>query len=133
MYDFNGLTDIDFKILAFIKKNNSIHLEKILKKFPDKKYTTKYRLTLLSTYNFNDSPLIKEILIDKNEDNIWDIGESTNIFVITEKGLKVLSDYNNYSNSTKAKEIKTSFIYPILSATVTAIIVSYITNYFILK
>lgn len=133
MYDFNGLTDIDFKILAFIKKNNSIHLEKILKKFPDKKYTTKYRLTLLSTYNFNDSPLIKEIFTDKNEDNIWDIGESTNIFVITEKGLKVLSDYNNYSHSTKAKEIKTSFIYPILSATVTAIIVSYITNYFISK
>lgn len=40
MNEFKNFTDIDFQILNFIKKNDPIHIDKILKKFSNKKYST---------------------------------------------------------------------------------------------
>lgn len=131
---FKNLADIDYEILAFIKKNNPVHLSKILKKFPEKKYTTKYRLNFLSTYSIDETPLIKEEFItNEKEDNYWDIGVSTNVFSITKKGLKLLSDYNLFCKNESTKEIRTLILYPIISAAITAMIVSYITTHIILK
>lgn len=131
MNKFKNFTDIDFQILNFIKKNDPIHIDKILKKFSNKKYSTNYRLDILSSRKVGDIGYIKMNYKDKDESNIYSLGVPTGTLSITKKGLKLLSDYQNDSKGKRIKTFKTSFLYPIISATITAIIVSYLTNLFL--
>lgn len=125
MNEFKNYTDIDFKILNFIIKNNPVHKDKILKKFSKKIFATTLRLKVLK-----ENQLISESFDIENTD-IGDEKVYTGFFSVTEKGLKFISDYQNDKSNESKKIFKSSFLYPFLVSFFTALITSYIANYYI--
>lgn len=125
MNEFKNYTDIDFKILDFIIKNSPVHKDKILKKFSDKKFTAILRVKILAENHF----ISESFYIERTD--IGDEKVFTENFSVTEKRIKLFSDYQNDKSSEGKKMFKQSFLYPILSSITFAIITSFVTNYFI--
>lgn len=96
-----NLTEIDFQILDFIKKHNSVHIKDILLKFPDNKYSTKYKIELLSQQEKHSSGfyyLENTSYIKMNYEHYTNsLGETSlkelDTYYITEKGKVVLQEY----------------------------------------
>ena len=121
------ISNIDLKFLNFIRKREIVHINEILKKFPNKKYSTYHRIDILKK---------NTLILEKFNDTDTTLGierNYTECFSISKKGLKTLSDYNYNIKLEKFKTFKTSFLYPISSAIITSIITAYFTTYFILK
>lgn len=131
------LTTIDYEILEFINRfSQPIHINKILDKFPDNKFSTKYRLKLLNDkekhhsghfYLENTSYITLNYFSYKNEHGIT-YQECLNTYSITEKGKITLQEYKIFIKNEKLKTFKHSFLYPISSAIITAILTAYITT-----
>lgn len=131
------LTVIDYRILKFINKfTNPVHVDKILSKFPDNKFQTKYRLELLNDkekhpsghfYLENTSYITLNYSSYQNEYGIT-YQECLNTYSITEKGKVTLQEYKIFIKNEKLKTFKHSFLYPISSAIITAILTAYITT-----
>lgn len=125
------LTVIDYRILEFINKfTNPVHVDKILSKFPNNKFQTKYRLELLNDkekhpsdhfYLENTSYITLNYSSYQNEYGITH-HDSLNTYSITEKGRVALQEYKMLVKSERLKTFKHSFLYPILSAIITAYI-----------
>lgn len=119
-----GLSPIDYRIIKYISKFDKIHIDDILKKFPDKKFSTKRRLNNLSTsYNL----VSLEEILDNNAAHIeFPLCElfhsklksgnpgltALELFIVTDYGKEILS---NYEVDLKSKNRETFFkIFPIL-------------------
>lgn len=129
MNEFKNYADIDFKILNFIRINDPVHEDEILKKFPDEKYATKYRLNVLSTRKIGDLGFIKSNYIKTDTDSFYSLGTPTGTISITEKGLRLLCDYKCNQSEEEKKIFKSSFLYPFLVSIFTALITSCVANY----
>ena len=131
------MNDIDFLILEYISEFDSIHIDDILNKFPDNKFSTKYRLELLSEMEKHSSGhfyLENTSYIELNCLNYEDgfggtVSKSTNTYSITQKGKVALQEYKSSIKNQRIKTFKYSFLYPISSAIITA----YITTKFLTK
>lgn len=92
------LNKYDYKILEFLQSTENCSLEEILKKFPDSKYGTKYRLLLL-TSDKTEVISLKENLfypseLKKADSESYIIAyNNPNEFKISSKGAKALQDY----------------------------------------
>ena len=134
------MDDIDFSILEYIYKHGNIHLNDILNKFPDEKFSTKYRLEILSErkkhssgYFYLENSSYIEMQYSCKKTDLGDVYDSTDIYFITEKGKVALQEHKISIKNKKIYTFKHSFLYPILSAVITAIITAYITTKFLIK
>lgn len=109
MNEFKNYADIDFKILNFIRINDPVHEDEILKKFPDEKYATKYRLNVLSTRKIGDLGFIKSNYIKTDTDSFYSLGTPTGTISITEKGLRLLCDYKCNQSEEEKKSLNLLF------------------------
>lgn len=125
MNEFKDYTDIDFKILDFIIKNSPVHKDKILKKFSKKNFATALRVKVLK-----ENQLISESFDIENTD-LGDKKVYTGFFSVTEKGIKLILDYQNDKSNENKKIFKSSFLYPFLVSLLTALITSCVANYYI--
>ena len=131
------MNDIDFLILEYISKFDSIHTNEILNKFPDNKFSTKYRLELLSEmkkhssgyFYLENTSYIKLNYINCEDGFGGTVSKSTNTYSITRKGKVALQEYKSSIKNQRIKTFKYSFLYPISSAIITA----YITTKFLTK
>lgn len=85
------LNTIDYEILKFIYKHSPISKEKLLKKFPEKTFSTNHRIKYLSG-NIIYYMLENYILLGINEYGIPEKQE-LGTYSLTEKGKKVIQDY----------------------------------------
>lgn len=131
------MNDIDFLILEYISKFDSIHTNEILNIFPDNKFSTKYRLELLSEmkkhssgyFYLENTSYIKLNYINCEDGFGGTVSKSTNTYSITQKGKVALQEYKSSIKNQRIKTFKYSFLYPISSAIITA----YITTKFLTK
>lgn len=124
------LEHIDIKILKYICKNEPVHMEDILKKFPDKKFSTNFRLQNLKTGKYTSSGrfLIENTsYIIEEYDFIKGDAIPLNTYVSTELGKKFLQDskIEDVKNTKEyfkklIIEIMRSILFPLLVALVTA-------------
>lgn len=129
------MNEIDIEILKFIYKYGEIHLDKILEKFPEERYSTSYRLGKLSEAERhpkfkmpipNTSYLLNKSEIYKNENNRTQI-RKLDIYSLTQLGNSFIQDI---IRETRNKRIDTtqkiiiwflnSFLFPILVALLTS-------------
>ena len=119
------LNKYDYELLEFLQIQGKSSLETILKKFPDDKYGTKYRLRMLSDTNkdiysdennyFSDLKNIKyenyvvEHFHENTESYYFHLQNSKNIFSLSSKGRKVLIDYKLYAKELKKENKKRNF------------------------
>lgn len=119
------LNKYDYELLEFLQIQGESSLETILKKFPDNKYGTKYRLRLLSCVNnsihnnennyFSDLKNIKNenYIIEHFHENVENyylhFQDSKNIFSLSSKGRKVLIDYKLYAEEQRKENKKKDF------------------------
>ncbi len=119
MLEYNELTDVDFQILNFLNSKKERSIKDILNKFPDKKFSTNYRLELLITgrrnssgfYIENTSYIVKNYRNERNEHGLI---KSINLdtFSITEKGRVALQTY--FLSKTKDRKNFIIQVLPIL-------------------
>ena len=119
------MDEIDIKILKYVVNNNNIHIDKILKKFPNNKYSTLYRIELLSTE--------EKGCLELNYEDIDDgygvtISKSLNTYSITDKGKVEIQTYCSNIKNLRINTFKYSFLYPILVALITAILTTFALN-----
>lgn len=113
---------LDKKLLYYISKKQEISLDEILKKFPEKKYSTNARLQFLLT-----SQLITEMKEWQEHDIFPIIEVSLEKFSITDLGRKILLDHEKLIKSENFKTFKHSFLYPLSVAVLAAIATAYVT------
>lgn len=125
------LTVIDYRILEFINKFSvPVHVDEILSKFPDNKFSTNYRLELLREMERHPSGhfcLENTSYIELNYSPTEYVdgtaySDCLNTYNITEKGKVALQEYKILVKSERLKTFKHSFLYPISSAIITAYI-----------
>ena len=119
------MDEIDIKILKYVVNNNNIHIDKILKKFPNNKYSTLYRLELLSTKEKGSIELNYE---DIDDGYGGTISKSLNTYSITDKGKVEIQTYCSNIKNLRINTFKYSFLYPILVALITAILTTFALN-----
>ena len=115
------MNDIDFLILEYISKFDSIHTNEILNKFPDNKFSTKYRLKLLSEMEKHSSGhlyLENTSYIELNyvtcEDGFGGtVSKTTDTYSITQKGKVALQEYKLSQNKI-SKDKRKDFILKVL-------------------
>ena len=111
------MSDIDFSILEYINNFDFVHIDDILNKFPDDKFSTKYRLEVLSKaekYPSGHFYLENTSYIELNCLNYEDgfggtVSKSTNTYSITQKGKVALQEYKLSQNKI-SKDKKKDFI-----------------------
>lgn len=95
------LSPLDYEILNFISKHESVDKQTILNKFPSSQNATEYRIKLLSTpelseYGFaiENTNYICQLFKDSDETNElgFTVRIPLGIFCITDKGRKSLQD-----------------------------------------
>lgn len=116
----NGLTEIEFKILNYISKQNSIRVKPLLKKFPENKYSTYEQLKSLSS---------KSLITN----GYFTTESNGDLYHLTKKGKRVLVDYKVRKKSDRFNRFKYSFLYPLSVALITAFITAYFTARYVSK
>ena len=126
------LTNIDFKILDFINKNQPVHIDKIKAEFP-RISGVEYRIDLLSRQEFsqsgacyltNSSYIIQEY--QRTGEGSFADRLATGIYRITDLGRKTLQDYKQSSKShRKELWLKNAWI-PIIVAFATTVLTNYL-------
>lgn len=134
------MDNIDFSILEYIYEHGNIHLTDILNRFPEEKFSTKYRLEILSErkkhssgYFYLENSSYIEIQYSCRETDLGNVYDSTDIYFITEKGKVALQEHKISIKNEKIYTFKHSFLYPILSAVIAACITAYITTKVLIK
>ena len=135
------MSDIDFSILEYINNFDFVHIDDILNKFPDDKFSTKYRLEVLSKaekhpsehFYLENTSYIELNYIYHTDKYGGTFSESDNTYSITEKGKLALQEYKYSIKNNKIYTFKHSFLYPIISAIITAMVTTYITSKFLSK
>lgn len=113
------LNPIDYKILEFILKKEEASVEELLKKFPNEKFTTEYRLKELS--KSEKSSYILEVTKDMYTDQY-----DSSKYRLTKLGEKTIFDYEIKVN----KENKKIWIDKIIFSIIVPCFIAYITAYF---
>ena len=115
---------IDIEILKYIYKNEPIHKSNILKKFPEKKYYTEYRLKTMTDRSESGFHYICE---EHDFDAIANKSTPLRTFYLSDEGKKHLLDIERAKNLKKLesgfnllKEAMRSVLCPIFVAFVTA-------------
>ncbi|WP_019108131.1 hypothetical protein [Peptoniphilus senegalensis] len=123
----------DYKILKYMSQFDKIHIDKILEKFPESKYSTKFRIEKLSKVKYSNSgfPLsnssyISELNKKDDEDPFGNLAY-TGIYELTELGYAELQDHKSQILDYWLKEIVRSITFPIIVSFVTALITSLVT------
>lgn len=123
----------DYKILKYMSQFDKIHIDKILEKFPESKYSTKFRIERLSKVKYSGSgfPLsnssyISELSVKDDEDPFGNLAY-TGIYELTELGYAELQDHKSQILDYWLKEIVRSITFPIIVSFVTALITSLVT------
>ncbi len=125
------LSDIDFKILEFISKNEPVEIEKIKSEFPDI-LSIDYRIGQMSEMDFNEAshcylPNTSFIAQEyEKPTSSFETKKSLGIYRITDMGKKSLQDYKARIKQHK-KEIwlKNAWI-PITVSIITTVLITYI-------
>lgn len=114
------LNKYDYELLDFLQNNKNCSLNKILEKFPNDKYGTKYRLFLLSFTAIDKKyteyiSLIKEMFPEFLHPHkvISYISCKNGTYNLTSRGYKVLIDYKAEKRKNFLKHLD-SFIFKIL-------------------
>ena len=115
------MNDIDFLILKYISKFDSVHIDDILNKFPDNKFSTRYRLELLSEmekhssghFYLENTSYIKLNYINCEDGFGGTVSKSTNTYSITQKGKVALQEYKLSQNKI-SKDKRKDFILKVL-------------------
>lgn len=123
----------DYKILKYMSQFDKIHIDKILEKFPESKYSTRFRIEKLSKVKYSNSgfPLsnnsyISELCVNDDEDPFGNLAY-TDVYELTELGYAELQDYKSQFWDYWLKEIVKSIAFPIIVSFVTALITSLVT------
>ena len=112
---------------------DKIHIDKILEKFPESKYSTRFRIKKLSKVKYSNSgfPLsnssyISELCVSDDEDPFGNL-TYTDVYELTELGYAELQDHKSQFWDYWLKEIVRSIAFPIIVSFVTALITSLVT------
>ena len=100
------MSDIDFSILEYINNFDFVHIDDILNKFLDDKFSTKYRLEVLSKaekhpsghFYLENTGYIELNYIYHTDEYGGTFSESNNTYSITEKGKLALQEYRLSQN-----------------------------------
>lgn len=125
------LNDLDYKILKFINTYDKISMSKILKEFPEEKYSTSHRIQLLLQCEYETVSQFKIRIPDTSYmiqyyEAVYD--ETTcctdhkpiDSYSITSKGKKAIQDLD-VAEKTKIKEKRKEAIWRILPILISAI------------
>ncbi|MET3616637.1 hypothetical protein ABID14_000257 [Peptoniphilus olsenii] len=136
-----NLETYDVKILNYINKHTKVHINEIMKKYPDKKYSTKYRLDCLSEQNYsrhyngriqlpidNTSYLNKEYVHLEDKKTKVTSSEFTGYYYVSDLGKKFLQNYKTTSREKHMSEFIRSFFFPMLIAFLTTLLTIWITS-----
>lgn len=109
------LNKYDYELLEFLHNNKYCSLNKILEKFPDNEYGTRYRLYLL-THTKKDELSPTEIMREELSNRINDFTymnfieitckKNKNYFSLTSRGAKQLLEHNLYIKNEKKENFK---------------------------
>lgn len=122
------MSDIDFSILEYINNFDFVHIDDILNKFPDDKFSTKYRLEVLSKaekhpsghFYLENTSYIELNYIYHTDEYGGTFSESDNTYSITEKGKLALQEYRLSQNKI-SKDKRKEFILKILPIIISTI------------
>ena len=132
-----NLTKIDYELLEFISKNPNCTKQDILQKFKKEK-AIEYRLNNLSENICDDFGRMIECtsyINHKCDRTYIDCGvyheKYYDCYFLNPVGHKILSDQKNFILQEKINHFKYSFLYPILTSSITGIFVAYFTAKYI--
>ena len=136
------MEEIDIQILKYINKHGELHIDEILKKFPDDEYSTEYRISELSRYEVhsqipvaipNTSYILNKSIKYKDECGTTRF-KKTNIYYLTELGKTVIQDLKVEENRKKKEkiynivmELMRSVFFPLIVSVISSFITTYLT------
>lgn len=128
------LNKYDYKILQFVHKNEPVTKNQILRKFPDHKFATEKRLSILLEQKFNGRCWDSETAYIEQDVN-WDSENGIltptyfDRYRSTQKGRKTIQDYRQQIQDELKRFYFRSVIVPILISIPTAILTTLIVNW----
>ncbi len=135
-----NLHKYDYKIIKYISKYDQISIHDILKKFPDKKYSTTKRINDLSSiYSLQAGLSINYSYIEHIQEYLGkgslgaEITKPTNFYRITDIGRIELQNYLSKTRENNIKDFIRSFFFPMLIAAITALLTTYLTYSYLIK
>ena len=137
---FVELGHIDIEILKYIYKNDAIHKEDILRKFPEKKYCTDFRIKNLLNHepNYMFEKFKIEYYGDDPDGQPLYIREFLEIYELTEIGKKYFQDIEKCKVVKRIEllkslpvEIMRSVFFPSVVALITTILASTVFKKFV--
>ena len=136
------MEEIDIQILKYINKYGELHIDEILKKFPDNEYSTEYRISEVSRYEVhskipvaipNTSYILNKSIKYKDACGTTRF-KKTNIYYLTELGKTVIQDLKVEENRKKKEkiynvfmELMRSFFFPLVVSVASSFITAYLT------
>jgi len=125
------MEEIDIQILKYINKYGELHIDEILKKFPDNEYSTEYRISELSRYEVHSKI---PVAIPNTSYSGTTRFKKTNIYYLTELGKTVIQDLKVEENRKKKEkiynvfmELMRSFFFPLVVSVASSFITAYLT------